>query len=128
MNRRRLERTALDIVELDQVDVAQRALAEVAERLHLGVCVIDAIDHGIFVCRTAAGLFGVELKGLVKAQKRVLLDAWHKLIAGGLNGGVQRDGERELLRNVDKLTNTRNNAAGGDGEMTCSDTDTVRVI
>ena len=29
MNRRRLERAALDIVKLNQVDVAQRALAEV---------------------------------------------------------------------------------------------------
>lgn len=128
MDRRRLERAALDIVELDQIDVAQRALAEVAECLHLGVCVIDALDHGVFVCRTAAGLFGVELKGLVKAQKCVLLNARHEFIAGGLNGGVQRDGERELLGNVGKLTNTRNNAAGGDGEMTRSDTDSVRVI
>ena len=94
--------------------MAQRALAEVAERLHLGVGVIDALDHGVFVCRTAAGLFGVELKGLVKAQKRVLLNARHELIARGLNGRVQRDGERELLGNVGKLANTRNDAAGGD--------------
>ena len=59
MNRRRLERTALDIVELNQIDMAQRALAEVTECLHLGVGVIDALDHGVFVRRSAAGLFGV---------------------------------------------------------------------
>ena len=128
MNRRRLERTALDIVELNQIDMAQRALAEVTECLHLGVGVIDALDHGVFVRRSAAGLFGVELKSLVKAQKCVLLNARHEFIAGGLNGRVQRDGERELLRNVGKLTNTRNNTAGGDGEVARSDTDAVRVI
>ena len=71
--------------------MAQRALAEVAERLHFGVGVVDALDHGIFVRRTAAGLLGVELQCLVKAQECVFLDTGHELIACGLDSGVQRD-------------------------------------
>lgn len=81
MNRRRLERAALDAVKLNQVNVAQCSLAEVAERLHLGVCIIDALDHGVFIGRAAASLFGVELKRLVKAKQRVLLNTGHELIA-----------------------------------------------
>ena len=68
MNRRRLERAALDVVKLNQVNVAQRSLAEVAERLHLGIRIVDAFDHGILIGRAAASLLGVELKRLVKAK------------------------------------------------------------
>ena len=73
MNRRRLERAALDIVKLNQVNVAQRSLAEVAECLHLGIRIVDAFDHGILIGRAAASLLGVELKHFVKAKQRVLL-------------------------------------------------------
>ena len=68
MNRRRLERAALDVVKLNQVNVAQRSLAEVAERLHLGIRIVDAFNHGILIGRAAASLLGVELKRLVKAK------------------------------------------------------------
>lgn len=81
MNRRRLERAALNVVKLDQVDVAQRSLAEVAKRLHLGVCVIDAFDHSVLIGWAAASLLGVELKRLVKAEQRVLFNTGHELIA-----------------------------------------------
>ena len=74
MNRRRLERAALDVVKLNQVNVAQRSLAEVAECLHLGIRIVDAFDHGILIGRAAASLLGVELKRLVKAKQRVLLN------------------------------------------------------
>ena len=67
MNRRRLERAALDVVKLNQVNVAQRSLAEVAECLHLGIRIVDAFDHGVLIGRAAASLLGVELKRLVKA-------------------------------------------------------------
>lgn len=80
MNRRRLERAALNVVKLDQVDVAQRTLAEVAKRLHLGVGVVDALDHSVLIGRAATGLLGVKLKCFVEAQKCVFLDARHELV------------------------------------------------
>ena len=89
MNRRRLERAALDVVKLNEVNVAQRSLAEVAERLHLGIRIVDAFDHGILIGRAAASLLGVELKRLVKAKQRVLLNTGHELIARRLDGGMQ---------------------------------------
>ena len=39
--------------------MAQRALAEVAECVHLGVAVVDAFDHGEFVSWPSASLLGV---------------------------------------------------------------------
>ena len=74
---------------LNQVDVAQRALTEVAERLHLGIRIVDAFDHGILIGRAAASLLGVELKRFVKAKQRVLLNTGHELIARRLDGGMQ---------------------------------------
>lgn len=128
MDRRRLERAALNIVKLNQVDVAQRALAEVAERLHLGVRVVDTLNHGVLIGWTATGLFSVELKGLVEAQQRVLLNARHELVARRLDSGVQRDGERELLGNICKLANSRDNAAGRNSKVTCSNADAIGVV
>ena len=128
MDRRRLERTALDIVKLNQVNVAQRALAEVAQRLHLGVCVVDALNHGVLIGWTATGLFSVELKGLVEAQECVLLNARHQLVARRLDSGVQRDGERELLGDICKLANSRDNAAGRNSKVTCSNADAIGVV
>lgn len=39
--------------------MAQRALAEVAECVHLGIGVVDAFDHGEFVGWPSASLLGV---------------------------------------------------------------------
>ena len=39
--------------------MAQRALAEVAECVHLWVGVVDALDHGEFVGWPSASLLGV---------------------------------------------------------------------
>lgn len=128
MNRRRFERAALDVVKLDQVDVTQRSLAEIAERLHFGVRIVDAFDHGILIGRAAARLLGVELKRLVKAEQRVLLNTGHELIARRLDGGMQGNGKRELLGDVGKFANTGNNTARGDGEVTGTDTDAVRAL
>lgn len=89
MNRRRLERAALDIVKLNKVDMAQRTFAEVAKCLHLGVCVVDAVNHGVLIGRAATSLLGVELKGLVKAKQRVFLNARHDLVARRLNSRVK---------------------------------------
>lgn len=128
MNRRRLERAALDIVKLNQVNVAQRSLAEVAERLHFGIRIVDAFDHGVLIGRTASSLLSVELQRLMKAQERVLLNAGHELIARRLDGRMQGNGKRELLGDVGKFANTGNNAAGRDGEVTSADTDAIGVV
>lgn len=108
--------------------MAQRSLAEVAERLHFGIRIVDAFDHGILIGRAAAGLLGVELKRFVKAKQRVLLNTGHELIARRLDGGMQGNGKRELLGDVGKFPNTGNNAAGRDGEVTGADTDAVGVV
>ena len=128
VNRRRLKRAALNVVELNQIDMAQRSLAEVAECLHLRISIVDAFDHCVFVGRAASGLLGVKLQCLVKAQQRVFLDAGHKLVARGLNSGVQRDSERELLWNVGELTNAWNNAAGRHGKVARTNADTVGIV
>ena len=128
MNRRRLERAALDVVELNKVNVAQRSLAEVAECLHLGIRIVDAFDPGILLGRAAASLLGVELKRLVKAEQRVLLNTGHELIARRLDGGMQGNSKCELLRDVGEFANTGNNAAGRDGEVTGADTDAIGVV
>ena len=128
VNRRRLERAALDIVKLNQIDMAQRTLAEVAKCLHLGVRVVDAVNHGVLIGRAATGFLGVELKGLVKAEQRVLLNARHDLVTRRLDSRVQRNGKRKLLGDVGKLADARDNAAGRDREVTCTDTDAVGIV
>ena len=128
MNRRRLERAALDVVKLNEVNVAQRSLAEVAERLHLGIRIVYAFDHGILIGWAAASLFGVELKRLVKAEQRVLLNTGHELVARRLDGGVQGNGKRELLGDVGKFANAGNNTAGRYREVARSNTDAIGVV
>lgn len=128
MDRRRLERAALDIVKLNQVNVTERSLTEVAECLHFGVRVVDALDHGVFISWAATRLLGVELQCLMQTQQRVLFNARHEFIARGLDGGVQRNGERKLLGNVSKFADAGNNAAGGDGKVARTNADTVGVV
>ena len=41
---------------------------------------------------------------------------------------MKGNGKRELLRYVGKFANTRNNAAGRDGEVTGADTDAIGVV
>lgn len=69
--------------------MAQRALAEVAECVHLGVGVVDTFNHGEFVGWPSAGLLGVQLQCLMEANERVLLNAGHELVSGVLDGGVE---------------------------------------
>lgn len=72
-------------------------MTEVYESLHLGVVVVYAVDHGVFVRGAATGLLDVVLNSFVEAQERVLLYTRHKLIAGGLHSGMQGDCQSELL-------------------------------
>ena len=108
--------------------MAQRALAEVDQRLHLGIRVVDTVDHGELVARSAARLLDVQLDGLVQAGERVLLHAGHELVARSLYGGVQRDGERELLGKLGEPSDTGDDTAGGDGQMARPDREAVGVV
>lgn len=127
-HRRRLHQAAGRVVELDEVHVAQRTLAEVDQRFHLGVRIVDAIDHGELVARTTSGLLDVQLDGLVQAGERVLLHTGHELVARGLYGGVQRDSERELLGKFGKAADAGDDTAGGDRQMACSDCEAVGIV
>lgn len=109
---RRLEGAVGDVVELDEVHVAERSLTEVAECLHLRVRIVYPFDHGKFVCRAPSRLLGVFLERFVEAKKRVLLHSRHELIPRGLDGRVQGNGKRELLRKVRERADARNDAAG----------------
>ena len=85
----RLKGAVGNIVQLDEVDVAQRALAEIAECIHLGVGIVDAFNHGEFVGWPSASLLGVQLQCLMEANERVLLNAGHELVSGALDGRVE---------------------------------------
>ena len=69
--------------------MAQGSRAELDKSFHLGVVVVYAVDHSVFVRRTTPRLLNVLLNGLVQARQRVFLNAGHQLVAGALNGGVQ---------------------------------------
>ena len=56
---RRSELGPLDLVELDEVDVRERALAEITERLELGIGVVDATNEGILIGGASSGLVDV---------------------------------------------------------------------
>ena len=120
-----LELGALEVVELDEVHVCESAAREVAERVELVGVVVHAADEGVLVRGPASGLLDVLLHGLVKAAESVLAHARHEQVARGLDGGVQRDGERELLGLLGKAANHGNDAAGRDREVACADAGSV---
>lgn len=120
-----LELGALEVVELDEVHVREGAAREVAEGIELVGVVIHAADEGVLVRGPASGLLDVLLHDLVKAAERVLAHARHELVACGLDGGVQRDGERELLGLLGKAADHGNDAAGRDREMAGADAGSV---
>lgn len=125
---RRLERAVLDIVELNQIDMAERTLTELNKCVHLGVVVVDAVDHGVLVGGTTPGFLNVQLDCFMKARKRVFFHAGHELIARGLNGGVQGDSQGKLLGKIGKTTNPGNDSAGRNGKMTCTDGKALGII
>ena len=81
MDRRRFEKRAWGIVQLDKVDVAKRARAEVDKGIHLGGRVVDAINHSELVARATTSLFHIGLQGLMKALKSVFLNTRHEFVA-----------------------------------------------
>lgn len=99
------------VVQRDEVDVAERAAAEVDQGFHLGVRVVDSLNHGELIGGAAAGFFDVLLNGLMEARQRVLLDAGHKLVARALHGGVERDGKGELLGKLGESTDAGDDTA-----------------
>lgn len=128
LNRGGAEGAVGDVIQLNEVHVAQRALAEVAEGEHLGVGVVHAVDHRILVRGAATSLLDIVLQRLVQAQERVLLDTGHELVARALDGGVERDGEGELLGELGKLANAGDNAAGRDREVARADVKAVGAV
>lgn len=128
LNGRRTEWAVGNVVELNEVDVAERPRAEVDKSLHLRVRVIDAIDHGELICRAAPSLFDVELDSLMESKERVFFDPRHELIAGALNRGVKGDGKRELLGKLGESADARDDAAGRNGQVARADCESVRVV
>ena len=103
-------------------------LAELNKSIHLGIVVVDTVNHGVFICGPTASLFDIELDCFVKTRQSELFNTGHQLVARRLNGRVQGDGEGELLGKVCKATDSGNNTAGGNGKMACSDSEALRVV
>ena len=108
--------------------MAKRTLAEVTEREHLRVGVVHTVDHRVFVRGAATSLLDIVLQRLMQAQERVLLYAGHELIARALDGGVERDGEGELLRKLGKLADAGDNAAGRYRKVARSDVEAFGAV
>lgn len=117
-----------DIVQLYEVDVAERSRAEVDKRLHLGVRVVDTIDHREFVSRAPTGFLDILLDSLMEAKQRELLDPGHELVARALDRGVQGDGEGELLGELGEAADAGDNAAGGDCEVAGADGESRGIV
>ena len=101
--------------------MAKRALTEVAERPHLRIGVVDALDHGELIRWTTTGLLCIELESLIETRKGVFLDTGHQLVTGLLDSRVQRDGEGELLGKIGEGTDSGNDAAGRNSEVPSAD-------
>ena len=108
--------------------MAKRALAKVAKSEHLRVGVVHAVDHRVLVRGAATSLLDIVLQRLVQTQERILLDAGHELVARALDGGVERDGEGELLGELGKLADAGDNAAGRDREMARADVKAIGAV
>ena len=108
--------------------MAKRAFAEVTEREHLGVSVIHAIDHCILVRWSATSLLDIVLQRLMQAQECVLLYTGHELVARALDGGVEGDGEGELLGELGKFANAGDNAAGRDRKVARADVEAIGAV
>ena len=111
LGRRRLEGGARDLIQLDDVDVAERPAAEIAERIDFLIGVVHAADQSILVGRAPAGLVDVFAERRVEVHERETAYARHEGVARLLDGGVQRDGERELLGLVGEPEDLRDEAA-----------------
>lgn len=98
--------------------MGERSLAEVAEGLELGVGVVDASDERVLVGGTAARLGDVLAHDVVEVDEGVLAHARHEGVSRPLDSGVEGDGERKLLGLVGKAHDLRDDAAGGDREVT----------
>lgn len=115
-----LELGALEVIELDEVHMGKRATREVAQGVKLEVVVVDSPDEGVLVGRPAAGGLDVLGHGVMQPCEGVLLDARHDGVARRLDGGMQRDGQRELLGLLGKAANHGNDAAGRYREVACA--------
>lgn len=108
--------------------MGQGSTSEVAQCGQLLLGVVDAADESVLVGRASAGPVDIGLHGVPEAQQREALDARHQVVARALNGGVEGDGERELLGFLGELMDHGNESAGGDGEVTSTDAGAVRGV
>lgn len=103
-------------------------MAEVDQSLHLGVGVVDALDHSELIARSTTGLLDIGLESLVEAEERVLLHAGHELVARALDRGVKGHREGELLGELGEALDAGDDATGGDGQVPCADGEAVGVV
>lgn len=120
-----VERRPLDLVEHDEVDVAEGTNAEVAEGLKLGVRVVDTSHEGVFVGGATPCLVDIGGKDIMQVDEGPAPHTGHDGVALRLDRGVEGDCQRELLRLVGKARDARDDAAGGDREMTRADAKAV---
>lgn len=116
---------ALHVIELDDVDVRKIVLAEVAKGSELGVGIVDALDECVLVRGAPSGLVNVLAHHVIEAKKRVLLDTGHEHVTRLLDGGVKRDCKGELLGLVGESLDHRDDATGGDGEVSRTNAGTL---
>lgn len=120
-----LKLRSFEVIELNEIDVRQSSAAEITEGVELGLRIVNTADEGILVRRaTTSGLY-ILAHDFVKVRERVLLHAGHENVARCLNGGVEGDGEGELLRLLGEAPDHRNDSAGRDGEVTGTDAKTI---
>ena len=123
-----LEGGAGDLVELDEVDVAERSTAEIAKGVDLFLSIVDASDEGVLVGGAATGLVDVLAERRIEVDEREPLDTGHEGVAGLLHRRMQRHRQRELLGLVGEPEDLGNKTAGGDREMAGSDVEGGRVV
>lgn len=49
------------VIELDEIHMAKRSSAEVNESFHLGVRVVHAVNHRVFISGASTGFLGIRL-------------------------------------------------------------------
>ena len=84
--RGRLEARALDLVELDDVDVCEIVTTEVAESAKLILGVVDSPDECILIGRSTTRLVNVFTHHLIQMQERELAHPRHEGVTRLLDG------------------------------------------
>ena len=108
--------------------MAEGSRAELAECLKLIIGVVYSTYKSKLISRSSTGPLGILGHGGVKVSQTPAFGAGYECVARSLNCRVEGNGERELLRFSCKLGYSRQNAAGRDGQMACTDACAVRIV